>query len=48
MPMLRMYADNTLAYGDIVANLPDEMKDAIRQGGPCKRLATLPPAIPAA
>jgi len=34
-----MYADNTLACGDIVASLPDEMKDAIRQGG-CKRLST--------
>ena len=39
MPMFRVYADNILAYGDIVASLPDEMKDAIRQGGPCKRLS---------
>ena len=39
LPMLRLYADNTLAYEDILRNLPDEMKDTIRQGGNCSRLS---------
>ena len=39
MPMLRLYADNTLSYADIMAKLPEEMKDTIRQGGNCSRLS---------
>jgi len=39
MPMLRLYADNILAYEDIIMRLPDEMKDTIRQGGNCARLS---------
>jgi hypothetical protein len=38
MPMLRIYADNVLTYSDIVAQLPETMKNAIRQGGNCSRL----------
>ena len=39
MPMLRIYADNVLVYSNIMAQLPDTMKNAIRQGGNCSRLA---------
>ena len=38
MPMLRVYADNTLAYEDNLSQWPDTMKDTIRKGGNCSRL----------
>jgi len=38
MPMLRVYADHTSAYLDLLAQWPDAMKDTIRAGGDCSRL----------
>ena len=38
MPMFRVYADNTLSYADFMKQLPNAMKDAIRDGGNCSRL----------
>ena len=38
MLMLRAYADNTLSYMDFMAQLPNAMKDTIREGGNCSRL----------
>jgi len=39
MPMLRVYADNTVHYADMLAKWPDDMKDTIKKGGNCKRLS---------
>jgi len=39
LPMLRVYADNILSYGDKVSEWPEVMKDAIRKGGNCSRLS---------
>jgi len=38
MPMLRVYADNILSYGDDISQWPDTMKNTIRKGGNCSRL----------
>jgi len=37
-PMLRVYADHILSYGDILTSWPESMKNTIRKGGACKRL----------
>ena len=39
MPMLRIYADNTANYLDMLAKWPDDMKNTIKKGGNCSRLA---------
>ena len=38
MPMLRVYADHTAAYPQLIARLPSAMIDTIKQGGNCSRL----------
>jgi len=37
-PMLRLYADNISSYSEVIAKLPDDMKNTIRAGGNCARL----------
>ena len=38
MPMLRVYADNIISYGNKLSQWPNVMKETIRKGGNCARL----------
>jgi len=38
LPMLRLYADNVSLYPEVIAQLPEDMKNSIKAGGNCARL----------